>query len=105
MTPIRNTKLLGPYDEKAELSKDFERCTHFILELCLVILGGSRESLVMLVWFKALLHLKSLDGVKMSRMWRQSVVKKTTKEINYFQLINFEKHKNKSRQAGGDSVC
>ena len=76
---------------------------YFIFELCSV--GGSRESLVMLVWFKALLHLKSLDGVKMSRMWRQSVVKKTTKEINYFQLINFEKDKNKSSQAGGDSVC
>lgn len=102
MTPIRNTKLLGPYDEKAEL---ISRNGLIFLKLCSVILGGSRESLVMLVWFKALLHLKSLDGVKMSRMWRQSVVKKTTKEINYFQLINFEKHKNKSRQAGGDSVC
>ena len=102
MTPIRNTKLLGPYDEKAEL---ISRYGLIFFKLCSVILGGSRESLVMLVWFKALLHLKSLDGVKMSRMWRQSVVKKTTKEINYFQLINFEKDKNKSSQAGGDSVC
>ena len=61
MTPIRNTKLLGPYDEKAEL---ISRNGLIFLKLCSVILGGSRESLVMLVWFKALLHLKSLDGVK-----------------------------------------